>query len=147
MLISVQLSLPRDARFVPVMRNMAGSLMRDLGAPPEAASDIQIALSEACGNAVRHASGTTGYAVSLGVGGEGCVIEVADHGPSFDPDRERSHTDLDAEAGRGLLLITALVDDFEFIREDDGNRLRLTKRWPSEALNFDFIQPEPTPPR
>lgn len=142
MLISVQLSLPRDARFVPVLRNVASCLMGDLGAPEEASQDIQIALSEACANAVRHASGTNDYLVSLGVGSEGCVVEVIDQGPGFDPEEPRQH-EPDAEAGRGLLLMRELVDDFEFIRDDHRNRLRLTKHWSPErlALNLPATSP------
>lgn len=143
-LISVQLALPRDARYVPVLRNVANCLMHELGAPEEASHDIQIALTEACANAVRHATGTTDYTVSLGVGVEGCVIEVLDQGPGFQPPNTPGAEDLDAEAGRGLLLIRSLVDDFEFLRQDDGNRLRLTKRWTSEFLSLDLPDPAPT---
>jgi anti-sigma regulatory factor (Ser/Thr protein kinase) len=45
------------------------------------------------------------------------------------PEPPTDFLDTDAESGRGLFLMRALVDDFEFMREHDGTRLRLVKRW------------------
>lgn len=132
MLVRVQLTLPRDSSYVPVMRNVATCLLNDMRVPDDAQGDIQVAVSEACANVVRHAEGTFDYEVSLAIGPEGCEVEVADVGPAFDlPAAGGSDPDpdLDAEAGRGLLLMRALVDDFQFIRDDDVNTVRLTKRW------------------
>lgn len=146
MLLSVQLSLPRDARFVPLLRDVTSTLLTDLGAPQESSEDILVALTEACANAVRHASGTSRYAVTFGVGADGCVIDVVDQGPGLDRDPPHDEADLDAEAGRGLLLIRALVDELRFIREDDGNRLRLTKRWGPDQLDLAPAEPVETGP-
>ncbi|HEY8340898.1 MAG TPA: ATP-binding protein [Egibacteraceae bacterium] len=141
MLLSVNLSLPRDARFVSLMRDVASTLMSHLGTPDESAQDILVAVSEACANAVRHATGSHGYDVSVHVGEDGCVIDVIDRGPGLPAEPPRSEADLDAEAGRGLLLMRALVDELQFIREDDGHRLRLTKRWGPERLDLALADP------
>lgn len=128
MLVRVELTLPRDSSFVTVMRNMANSLLVDLRVPEEAIGDVQVAVSEACANVVRHAEGTFDYSVSLAIGPDGCEIEVADLGPGFES-VPASGADVDAEDGRGLLLMRALVDDLEFIRDDATTRVRLIKRW------------------
>jgi serine/threonine-protein kinase RsbW len=128
--VRVQLNLPRDASYVPVTRNVAQCLLVDMGVPDDAAGDIQVALSEACANVVRHAAHVYDYFVSLDVGPEGCEVEVVDTGPGFDP-APGGLAGVDAEAGRGLLLMRALVDDFEFLREQDATRVRLIKRWPT----------------
>jgi serine/threonine-protein kinase RsbW len=129
-LVQMQLSLPRDASYVPVTRTVANSLLATMGVPEDASSDVQVALSEACANVVRHAGGLD-YSVALSVGPEGCEIEVFDTGPGIKPNSDvTGPANDDAEAGRGLFLMRALVDDFEFTSEDDGTRVRLVKRWP-----------------
>jgi len=134
-LVRMQLSLPRDARFVALMRQVASCVMSDFGVPTEAIDDIQLAVTEACGNAVRHATGGAEYSVRLGVGLEGCEVDVIDMGPAFDPPPLTDPTHTDFETGRGLYLIQALVDDLQFIREDDATRVRLVKRWPGIKLS------------
>jgi len=130
----MQLSLPRDASYVPVTRSVATSLLQTMNVPEDAAGDVQVVLSEACANVVRHAAGVD-YRVSLSVGPDGCEVEVLDAGPgadALDLDLTRPaevDVDADAETGRGLFLIRALVDDFQFAREREGTRLRLIKRW------------------
>lgn len=127
MLVRAQLALPRDARFVPIMRNLAGCLLHDVHVPQDAADDIEIAVTEACANVIRHAEGTDHYDVLVEVGVEGCTVEVVDVGPGFAEPRSVA-TD-DAETGRGLFLMRALMDDLQFLRQDDRTRVRLVKRW------------------
>jgi serine/threonine-protein kinase RsbW len=59
-----------------------------------------------------------------------CRISVVDDGDGFDPsatatEQERSPLD----PGRGLILMQALVDRLDFVRDDDGrHRVTLEKR-------------------
>ena len=55
MLVKMQLSLPAEARYVGMMRNVASCVMADIGVPAPDSDDIQLAVTEACANAVRHA--------------------------------------------------------------------------------------------
>ena len=138
--IELHLTLPRDARYVPVLRNVAGSLMRSLEVPEESVDDVAIALSEACGNVIRHAAGTDQYGVVLTVATASCEIEVCDLGPGFDRARmdAAQRGDIDeiegAEDGRGLRLLQALMDELQFVRDDDTTRVRLLKRWDAVGL-------------
>jgi serine/threonine-protein kinase RsbW len=101
-----------------------------MGVPEEACGDIQVALSEACANVVRHAAGVFDYSVTLAILPEGaCEIEVVDLGSEFDLPA-LDGLDAEAEAGRGLFLMRELVDDFQFLREHNATRVRLVKRWP-----------------
>jgi serine/threonine-protein kinase RsbW len=129
--VRLELKLPRDASYVPLTRNVAGSILSELGVPDDAANDIRVVLSEACANVVRHATGTFDYSVCLAVGPKGCEVEVIDLGPGFEPPPATSAFDVDAEAGRGLFLMRQLVDDFQFVREQNATRVRLVKRWPN----------------
>lgn len=134
-LFNLNLSLPRDARYVGLLRNVTACIFEDLGAPTEAADDIELALTEACANAVRHAIGTAEYTVGVTIDADGCEIEVADLGPGFEPPiDEGQDPDFDTETGRGLLLMRALVDDLEFTRHASAMSVLLRKRWPGMGL-------------
>ena len=132
MLIKMQLSLPTEARYVGVMRNVTSTVMADMGVPPEASEDVQLAVTEACANAVRH-SDVGEYVVRLGLGDQGCEVEVIDLGGGFEPSDVTLSAD-ELETGRGLHLMQALVDDLQFVRADDGTHVRLTKSWADLAV-------------
>ena len=132
MQLHVQLSLPRDARYVAVMRNVATCLLRDVDAPDHVVDDLRLAVTEACANVVVHAAGVDDYSVHLTVDEGGCEVEVVDLGPGFAPDHPTAG--VDEEDGRGLTLIRTLVDDLEFAREDTAMRVRLVKRWADLSL-------------
>lgn len=133
--IELQLNLPRDARYVPMLREIADSLLRNLNAPPESVYDVTVALTEACGNVIRHAHGTAQYGVALTVDPSCCEIQVFDLGPGIDPAALAEATEARppsaalAEGGRGLPLLDALVDELEFVREDHTTTVHLIKRW------------------
>ena len=131
MLVRMELTLPRDARYVVMMRNVAGCVLTDLDVPRDAIDDVEVAVTEACANAVRHAVGSAEYTVGLAVAADGCEIEIIDVGPGFDPlGAEMDSFGLEAEEGRGLYLIRALVDELAYDRVDQRTRVKLTKRWP-----------------
>ncbi len=137
--IELQLTLPRDARYVGILRRVSESLLRGLHVPQPSIEDVAVALSEACGNVIRHATGTHEYGVRLSVDADHCSIEVRDLGPGFDLEGlDEPPVELTggpgAEDGRGLGLLEALMDDLEFVREDDTTTVRLVKRW--EAVGF-----------
>jgi serine/threonine-protein kinase RsbW len=136
--ISLRLSFPRDARSVPLLRTIVKDLLDNVGAPSEASSDIEMALSEACSNAVRHAHGSAEYTVRMAMDREGCELEVSDNGKwlTGTPDPPE-RVEPEAESGRGLYLMEALVDDFQFIRERDETTVRLIKRWPGLGVLLD----------
>lgn len=133
MLVKMQLSLPTEARYVGMMRNVAQAVMSDLGVPTEANEDIQLAVTEACANAVRH-SDVGEYRVRLEVGDESCEVEIVDLGSGFEPSEIRQQAE-DVESGRGLWLMQSLVDDLQFVRGDDGTHVRLRKQW--DSIVFD----------
>jgi serine/threonine-protein kinase RsbW len=132
MLVTMQLSLPRDGRHVGMMRDVAACMFEDFDAPADAIGEVQIALTEACANAVRHARDCDDYQVTLAVDEHGCRIEVTDLGPGFDAPTPPEPAGLEDESGRGLLLMRALVDDLEFHRSGPGVAVTLQKYWSDE---------------
>lgn len=137
--IELQLTLPRDARFVAILRRVTASLLEGLEVPVESVDDVTVALSEACGNVIKHARGTEEYGVRLSVEADHCSIEVCDLGPGFDAsaldeDAAPLEAVADAEDGRGIPLLQALMDDLQFVRDEDTTTVRLIKRWDAVAL-------------
>ena len=113
------LHLRCEAASVPLARRLLVGTMETAGVDPEICYDLSIALSEACANAVEHGdpgSGRGEYRVTARIEGDRCRIEVTDSGPGFAPViAHRAFRPLpakphQAEHGRGLFLIEALVD-------------------------------------
>jgi serine/threonine-protein kinase RsbW len=113
--IKLTLALPRDELSVPVVRRVLKASMTALGVDGDVISDIELALTEAVTNVLDHAKDGDDYEVSAGIDDRLCVIEVVDRGGGFDSDvlgRDDAH--VDAEDGRGIQLMRALVDKVTF---------------------------------
>ena len=130
MQVRAQVTLARDGRYVAVARGVLGTLLDGLPVPRDVVDDLQTALSEACANVVRHATGTEAYEVDLQVDEERCLVQVRDQGPGFMPSPAQLLPNRgEAEGGRGLALIRALTDQVEFERAEDGMRIRFARRY------------------
>lgn len=133
--VKFSLALPREAMSIPVIRRVLGQALRALGVAEGCVADILVAISEACTNAVQHASATSRFDVVASVDGGYCVLKVVDRGPGLDigPDRRDP---AEAESGRGIRIMRALVDDVSFdSHADEGTVVYLQKRltWRAEA--------------
>lgn len=106
------LQLRREAASVPLARRLLLDAMDSAGVDSEISYDLSLALSEACANAVEHGQGehSDAYCVTTYLDGDMCRIEVADSGPGFRTTALPPSLPVDAESGRGLLLIEALAD-------------------------------------
>jgi anti-sigma regulatory factor (Ser/Thr protein kinase) len=94
--------------------------------PWEAAEELTLAVSEAAANAIRH---TETPSVRLAVTREGncVVVEVADEGVF---DARLPVPELEGPSGRGILLMTAFVDEVainEGTTQAPGTTVRLVK--------------------
>jgi serine/threonine-protein kinase RsbW len=74
MLLDLALSLPRDQRSVPVTRHAIRAVLLTLGVEQACTSDIEIALSEACTNVLRHAPPAAQYEVRLRLSEQRCLL-------------------------------------------------------------------------
>ena len=99
--------------------------------------ELKVAATEALTNALKDASSEDAVEVAI-TGSEGVVdVEVVDRG-RFEP-RIREESPVDAEGGRGIPLMLALVDEVEFASAGDGTRVRMRKRIPrsgEQELSF-----------
>lgn len=131
--ISLELQLPRDSATVPLVRHILQHTLREIGVRQACIEDIELAVTEACANVIEHTTGDDEYAVELSLTGEECVISVIDTGGGFESRLDAGFPGPEAERGRGLLLMQALMDSLSFTTVPaDGTVVRLTK-----ALDFE----------
>lgn len=109
-------SLPRQSHSVPVIRRLAAQILRAFGVAADSIHDVELAISEACANVIQHAVDSEGYEVSIELAADRCAITVLDRGEGFEAE-VRDQEDVDAESGRGLSLMRALVDNLNFVSE------------------------------
>jgi serine/threonine-protein kinase RsbW len=112
MRMSVLLHLPREADSVPAVRRLLRCALTVLHVDRQSGTDLEIALTEACANVVKQATGADRFEVRLDVAEDHCAIDVMDNGAGFDAGTvdERSPA-ADSERGRGLYLIKALSEN------------------------------------
>ena len=112
MRMSVRLNLPREADSVPAVRRLLRCALAILHVDREHGTDLEIALTEACANVVKHATGADKFEVRLNVADDHCAIDVLDNGMGFDADAvDPAKPVAESERGRGLFLIKALSDN------------------------------------
>jgi serine/threonine-protein kinase RsbW len=112
MRMTVLLDLPREADSVPAARRLLRCALSVLKVDDQSGDDLEIAISEACANVVRHASGAEKFEVRLDVGDDRCAIDVVDDGDGFDAEEMGAQSPgADSERGRGLFLIKALSEN------------------------------------
>jgi anti-sigma regulatory factor (Ser/Thr protein kinase) len=114
----VELALPADAGSVVLARQMVRGLIDFLGWGDESRTDISIAVTEACTNAVLHAypEGGGDYVVRAWVDPERLVVAVRDRGQGITPRVESPAAGL----GLGLPLMLAIGDEVSFASDSEG---------------------------
>ena len=102
----------------------------------EEAADLELAVGEACANALRHGS-PRGELDEIRIrcmrSGRALIVEVSDNGCGFDPDSVPAPVLGDfGESGMGIFLMRTLVDSVEF-KFGAGTTVRLVKRCHQEG--------------
>ena len=111
MRMSVRLNLPREADSVPAVRRLLRCALAILKVDRQSGADLEIALTEACANVVKHATGADKLEVRLDVADDHCAIDVLDNGTGFDAEAATTSPEASSERGRGLFLIKALSEN------------------------------------
>lgn len=94
--------------------------------------NLDLVLSEACANVVRHAyddrvRGDIQIVITIDRP-RTIKLEVADWGPGFKfSDKAVKNAEPEAEGGRGLFIMKELADEFSVRRMDDRNVVSITK--------------------
>jgi serine/threonine-protein kinase RsbW len=119
----VTLVIPARTEYLIIARLALAGIARGTPIDQSALADLKLAVTEACGNAIRHALSPESGVVRVEFAVEDGAIEirVEDEGPGIRDVPSDEERDELAESGMGLAIIRALVDDFE-IRDGDSGR-------------------------
>jgi serine/threonine-protein kinase RsbW len=132
----VRLSFPARAEYLILARLALAGVSRAVPIPEETLADLKLAITEACGNAVRHAYATTDgesdgvVRVSIEARDGTIAISVEDEGVGLPADGGVNGDREDGESGMGLAIIEAIADELEIRRSgaSGGTLLTLHKR-------------------
>jgi serine/threonine-protein kinase RsbW len=128
--LSYGLRLPTDVRYVSVVRGLCVATLGELDVTQDCTDDIALAVTEACANVVQHAQTTDDFEVRVSVDGLECRIEVVDAGTGSSRPQVRSLS-LDSDDplthGRGIGLMSILVDQLHFTLDESGTTVTLLK--------------------
>ena len=116
------LCLPRDEASVPVVRHVCRDSLRMLGVTASCVGEIELAVTEACTNVLEHVAETPEeHEVAVQVDEATCSIRVIDRGgEAFDHAMHGlNEADPDAEGGRGIFIMRAMVDELSFTSEPE----------------------------
>jgi serine/threonine-protein kinase RsbW len=134
--LTLDLKVPNQTRYLELVGRIGEDLVRELKKEGKErailAQHLNVVLTEAMANAIRHAheddpDKTIHIVISLS--DEELMIRVYDHGPGFDFDsactREPEKME---EHGRGIYIIKCLMDTVTYRRTRDYNVLEMWKK-------------------
>jgi len=133
--LEVDIKVPNQTRYLGLIgkigEDIARTLKRFKGDREELAYHINLVLTEAISNAIRHANEDDPdkeIHISINIKQQKLHIRVYDQGEGFDitslPTPELKYLD---EHGRGVYIIRSLMDEVTYRRLDDGHVLEMIK--------------------
>jgi len=127
----MELRIPRRPEFVRVARMAACALASQLDFTYDMVKDVELAVGEACTNAVEHAGGVEceTILVRFVFDHSRLAVEVVDRGPGFDvADVEVQHAERTQNRGLGLVVIRSVMDEVEIHCDaETGTCVRMIK--------------------
>lgn len=127
---SFSFCLPREEASVPIVRHLARAVLTELGVNRDCVDDLELALTEACTNVLKHAARLEeDYEVVISIDGERALFQVCDTGGGFDTKTvSPDPVAVESERGRGIHLMRAVVDQLGFeSAPDKGTVVRFKK--------------------
>lgn len=137
---TIVLDLPSEASALAVVRATVRALAEDgrrVRLDPREVDEVQVALQEACTNAIRHAhkgDANLRFQVEMNRLEDALVVRVKDSGGPFELDaRKEAPPESLQEGGYGIRIMRAWMDEVSVSRQDDRNVLTLVRRYRSAA--------------
>jgi serine/threonine-protein kinase RsbW len=134
-------SIESDLQNVWPVGLLIRSVARELGFPEKEAHLLELAVVEAVNNTIQHAYGCQpgrNVTLSLQATPQELIMEIADDGAPIlqnmlrqaaSPVRTRE-CDFEAERGRGLSIITQVMDDVSYLGSEGRNSILMRKNLP-----------------
>jgi anti-sigma regulatory factor (Ser/Thr protein kinase) len=108
----------------------ACDFLAEQGCPQRQLVDYELALVEACNNAIKHSTASgrrRPVVVEVLCNGNEIELRVTDHTPGFEWPHKAVLPDSESESGRGVYLITSLMDHTNYLRSRGENILIMRK--------------------
>lgn len=146
MRLVLQLELPADARVLPATRQAVEAYLVEVHAAEEERADVVLAVNEACANVIRHAFPARGEGrirLVTEISEVEVRVEVEDDGVGFDPLAPRPEPTEYDTSGRGLHIISQLMNLVELISptEKGGTCVRMQKALSSAGGGLNRAAP------
>lgn len=136
----IELKVPCRAEYVRTIRRAVAEFAQSCGLPRTDIEEIEVAISEAVSNVVRHAYVDCDRSPSVRVkcsrSSSGLIIEVIDRGRGFaaPADGVTPDVDMNRDGGLGIILIKSLMDRVSYVSSpEEGTRIRMRKHWRTRA--------------
>ena len=130
--VQEKISLAADRRELAGLRDLVRGLCDSYGVRSSTTRRVVLAVDEAVANVLEHSTLVPDGSVeiTIEIGEQAIVVEIADEGGPFDPSTCRK-TEIENARGQrrgfGLYLIHLVTDRVEYSRTNDGkNKLTLT---------------------
>ena len=140
----LDLRLPGESDSLPVVRQALRSLGRAVQADPEALEDAELAVTEACANAVEHAYGSEGGSIEISFRPQSSVmlVSVRDRGRGLPAGAE-----VEDRRGFGLPMIKGIASEVEVrARETGGTEISMSLPMGSSELSVNGSAPADAAP-
>lgn len=131
--VKLDLQVPGAVDSIGPVVDRIMEVVRDTSCARGSEFEVEVALTEAIANAVRHGCGEDpGKLIEIAVAcdpAKGMLVVVRDPGEGFDPASIASPVEADnvfRSHGRGVFLINQLMDEVEYLR--GGTEIRMRKR-------------------
>jgi anti-sigma regulatory factor (Ser/Thr protein kinase) len=127
--IELRFSLPADPAALFAVRQKLRTQLQLSPLTPDEINYVVLAVEEACTNAIRHSGSASDIEVELSLDQNDLQVVIKDQGQGFDLSLVRPDAIPDpmATGGRGLFLMSRLMDDFD-VRVQGGVEVRMGKR-------------------
>ena len=125
----LRFSVPAEASRLRRARDRVRDFVERHGVTADVADAVVLAVAEAAANVVRHGGSEAGMDIALRFEGRDLIMDVRDEGGGFPVEAIEPPVRPDPldPGGRGLYLISQLVDEFE-LRVDGGAEVHMVKR-------------------
>ena len=134
--IDIQITVPNQTRYLSLIGRIGENMARELDSFPgdrvTLGHHINMVLTEALVNAIKHANATDpdkDVQIRINVSDKELVIRVYDNGQGFDLDLVPNNGCPDPlnEKGRGIYIIRSLMDSVVYKKANGGNVLEMKK--------------------
>ncbi len=133
--VAVDIKVPNQTRYLCLIghigENIARALKHYRGDKEKLAYDLNLVLTEAMANTIRHANegdASKEVHIEISIIDRQLIMRVYDHGQGFDISQFAVPRHPLDEHGRGIYIIYNVMDDVEYRPHGDGHVLEMKKR-------------------